>query len=181
MAPINNFVWKAFDCINNELPIAKLHVYGFSLEPFTFIQSYLSNQIQRVKIKSFFIDHSNVESGVPQGSISGPLFFDIFICNLFFDDIDVNLANYADDTAPHAYGLENEKETTLLAKNIDKLFDWFSGNFLKANPCKCHLLLDTEENVTLKIKMKLLLTVLIKNCLVYYAIIYLISINVSLH
>ena len=57
-------------------------------------------------------------------------FLDIFICDLFLDDINVNLANYADDTAPHAYGLENEKETTLLAKNIDKLYDWFSGNFL---------------------------------------------------
>ena len=179
MAPSNNFVWKAFDCINNELLIVKLHVYGFSLESLTFIQSYLSNQIQRVKIISFFIEDSNVESGVPQESISGPLY--IFICNLFLDDINANLANYADDTAPHAYGLENEKETTLLAKNIDKLYDWFSGNFLKANPCKCHLLLNTEENVTLKIKMKLLVKVLIKNCLVYYATIYLISMNMSLH
>ena len=159
----------------------KLHVYGFSLESLAFIQSYLSNQIQRVKIISFFIEDSNVESGVPQESISGPLFLDIFICDLFLDDINVNLANYADDTAPHAYGLENEKETTLLAKNIDKLYDWFSGSFLKANPCKCHLLLNTEENVTLKIKMKLLVKVLIKNCLVYYAIIYLISMNMSLH
>ena len=151
------------------------------MESLTFIQSYLSNQIQRVKIISFFIEDSNVESGIPQELISGPLFLDIFICDLFLDDINVNLANYADDTAPRAYGLENEKETTLLAKNIDKLYDWFSGSFLKATPCKCHLLLNTEENVTLKIKMKLLVKVLIKNCLVYYAIIYLISMNMSLH
>ena len=39
----------------------------------------------------------------------------------------------------------------LLQKNIDKLFDWFSDNFLKANPGKCHLLINTDENVTLKI------------------------------
>ena len=40
---------KAFDCINHELLIAKLHVHGFSLESLIFIQSYLPKRIQRVK------------------------------------------------------------------------------------------------------------------------------------
>ena len=39
-----------------------------------------------------------------------------------------------------------------MKKNIDKLFYWFSDNFLKANPDKCHLLINTDENVALKIK-----------------------------
>ena len=115
-------------------------------------QSYLSNRIQRVQINSSFSDYSNVESGVPQGSISGPLFFNIFICDLFFDDIDIDLANYADDTTPYAYDLELDKVIESLEKNIDKLFHWFSDNFLKANPDKCHLLINTDENVALKIK-----------------------------
>ena len=143
---------KAFDCINHELLLAKLHAYGFSLESLTFIQSYLSNQIQWVKINSSFREYSNVESGEPQGSISGPLFFNIFICDLLFDDIDIDLASYADDTTPYAYDLENEKVIKLLEKNINKFFDWLSDNFLKANPDKCHLLINTDENVTLKFK-----------------------------
>ena len=138
---------KAFDCINHEPLIAKLHAYGFSLESLTFIQSYLTNRIQRVKINSSFS-----ESGVPQGSISGPLFFNIFICDWFFDDIDIDLANYADDTFPYAYDLEHDKVIESLEKNFDKLFHWFSDNFLKANPDKCHLLINTDENVALKIK-----------------------------
>ena len=77
------------------------------LESLTFIQGYLSNQIQRVKINFSFSGYSNVESGVPQRSISVPLYFNIFICNLFFDDIDIDLANYAATTTPYAYDLEN--------------------------------------------------------------------------
>ena len=53
---------KAFDCNNHELLIAKLHAYGFSLELLTFIQSYLTNRIQRVKINSSFSEYSNSES-----------------------------------------------------------------------------------------------------------------------
>ena len=115
-------------------------VYGF-LESLTFIQSYLSNQIQRVKINSSFSDYSDVESGIPQGSIS---FFNIFICGLFFDDIDIDLANYEDDTISYGYNLENENVIKLLEQNINKLSDWFSNNFLKTNPDKCHLLINTD-------------------------------------
>ena len=151
-----NYLSKAFDWINHELLLAKLQWYGFSLESLTFILGYLFNRIQRVKINSAFSDYCNVESGVPQRSISEPLFFNIFICDLFFDDIDIDLANYADDTTPYAYGLENEKVIKFLEKNINKLFDWFSDNFLKAKPDKCHLLINIDENFALKTKNEII-------------------------
>ena len=88
------------------------------MESLTFIQSYLTNRIQRVKINSSFSEYSNVESGVPQGSISGPLFFNFFFffCDLFFDYIDIDLANYADRTTPHAYDPELDKVIESLEK-----------------------------------------------------------------
>ena len=119
---------KALDFIDHELLLANLHAYGFSLESLTFIQGYLSNRIQRLKINSSSSDYNNIDSGVPQGWIAGPHIFNIFICDLFFDDIDLGLANYADDTNQYAYDLENEKVIELLEKNINKLFDWFSDN-----------------------------------------------------
>ena len=106
--------------------LAKLHAYGFSLESLTFILGYISNRIQRVKINSSFSGYCNVESGVPERSISEPLFFNIFISDLFFDDINIDLANYADDTTPYAYDLENEKVIKFLEKNINKLSNLIS-------------------------------------------------------
>ena len=74
------------------------------------------------------------------------------ISDLFFDDIDIDCANYEDGTTPYAYDLELDKVIKSIEKNIDKLFDWFLDNFLKANPDKCNLLTNTDENVALKIK-----------------------------
>ena len=99
---------KAFDCINHDLLIAKLHAYGFSLESLTFIQSYL-----------------------PQGSIPGLLFFNIFICGLFIDDIDIDLANYADHTTPYAYDLELDKVIKSLKKILISFLTSFQITFLK--------------------------------------------------
>ena len=72
---------------------------------------------------------------------------------MFFDNIDIDLANYADDTTPYAHALELDKVIKSPEKDIDKLFDWFSDKFFKAYPDKCHLLLiNTDENVALKMK-----------------------------
>ena len=121
------------------------------MESLTFIQSYLTNRIQRVKINSLFSEYSNVESAVPQGSISGPLFFNFFICDLFFDDIDIDLANYADDMTPYAYDLELDKVIESLEKILISFFTGFQIT-LKANPDKCRLFINTDENDALKIK-----------------------------
>ena len=64
----------------------------------------------------------SMTSGVSQGSVSGHLFFfNIFICGLFFDDIDVALSNYAVDTSPYAFDLEKEKLIKVLHLGLDPL------------------------------------------------------------
>ena len=66
---------KAFDCIPHDLLIAKLHAYGLSFDKVTFLNSYLKDRKQNVKINNIFSAFQNILSDVPQGSILGPILF----------------------------------------------------------------------------------------------------------
>ena len=73
---------KAFDCIPHDLIIAKLEAYGFQIDALRLVYDYLSNRKQRVKLNVTFSSWRDIEYGVPQGSILGPLLFNIHLCNL---------------------------------------------------------------------------------------------------
>ena len=92
---------KAFDCIMHDLLIAKLQAYGFDNDSLNFICNYLLGREQRIKINSSFSTLSKIEYGVPQGSILGPLLFNINTLDMFFEQKDVNFAAYADDNTPY--------------------------------------------------------------------------------
>ena len=73
---------KAFDCLLEDLLIAKLAAYGFDYEFLTLIQSYLSNRKQRTKVNNTYSTFSDILFAVPQGSLLGPLVFNIYICDI---------------------------------------------------------------------------------------------------
>ena len=75
---------KAFDTINHDLLIAKLEAYGFSINALSFMLSYLKNRSQRVSINSSFSTWEEIIAGIPQGSILGPLLFNIFLNDIFY-------------------------------------------------------------------------------------------------
>ena len=74
---------KAFGCLNHDFLIAKLNAYGFSLPALRLIHGYLSNRKQRTRINNSYSTWMEIVFGVPQGSILGPLLFNIFLADLF--------------------------------------------------------------------------------------------------
>ena len=83
---------KAFDCIRRDLLIAKLHAYGFSRQALLLVYGYLENRQRRVKINGSFSNYKHVQLGVPQGSVLGPLFLNIYINNLLLSIQETDLS-----------------------------------------------------------------------------------------
>ena len=137
---------KAFDCLNHELLIAKLEAYGFNHLSLAYIYSYLSDRKQRTKVNNSFSEWADTKSGIPQGSIIGPLLFNIYINDIFFIVDERKLANYADDTTP--YAIESDIETILnnLGNDTSILIKWFNDNYFKMNANKCHLLITNHDD-----------------------------------
>ena len=142
---------KAFDCLSHELLIAKLHAYGFSLNALRLVHSYLTNRKQRIKINTKYSSWEEILFRVPQGSILGPLLFNIFLCDLFFIMNETEFASYADDNTPYTSGQNTDNVIRTLEYDSVRLFKWLSNNQMKANNDKCHLLLSNKERVTVKI------------------------------
>ena len=131
---------KAFDTINHELLIAKLHAYGFEDSALHIVQSYLSDRWQRTKVNTSFSSWEELLCGVPQGSVLGPLLFNIYLNDIFFQLVDTHVCNFADDTTLNACDLELRNVLKELEDNALTAIMWFENNYMKLNESKCHFL-----------------------------------------
>ena len=131
---------KAFDTLPHDLLIAKLSAYGVGNKSLKFLLSYLSNRKHRVRIGSYISDWLLVLLGIPQGSILGPILFNIFINDLllFLEGYDV--CNFADDNSISAYGSSLQEVTEKLENGCNIALNWFENNSLVANPNKFQII-----------------------------------------
>ena len=114
---------------------------AFSSSSLIIISSYLKHKTQWTKINDCFSTRSNIEDGVPQGSILGPLLFNINMIDLFYVCEENDIANYGDNTTPYYCSTDIPIVISELQDVSTKVFNWFGNNHMKANPDKCHLLL----------------------------------------
>ena len=129
----------AFDCLPHGLLISKLHAYRVSHGACKLIANYLQNRKQRVKINDVKSEWAAVTKGVPQGSILGPLLFNIFINDLFYFMDKCTLYNYADDNSMSICSPSLCEVISCLQHDGEKAVKWFANNGLKANPDKFQL------------------------------------------
>ena len=99
---------KTFDWVCHDLLIAKLNAYGLSLSALKLVHNYLQKRKQITKNGIACNLWEEIVFGVPQGSILGPLLFNIFLCDLFLSSESSYFTNYADDTTP--FVIDNDAE-----------------------------------------------------------------------
>ena len=90
--------------------------------------------------------------GVPQGSVLGPLLFNIFINDIFFLLNETEICNYAFYTTIYCSHQKLKEVTIRLENDTARLSTWFAGNFTKLNEEKCHLLVFGEKDTKVSIK-----------------------------
>jgi hypothetical protein len=126
---------KAFDCVPHELLIAKLHAYGFDMDTLILFYSYLKNREQCVKINNVFSSFMVLVSGVPHGSILGPILFNIFINDLVYF-IKSDLGNFADDNSISDAAKTIPDLIKILENESNNAIEWFRANGMIVNPDK---------------------------------------------
>lgn len=140
---------KAFDTISHGILCRKLqHNFGFSCDAVLLIKSYLSNRFQAVHVNNEYSELTSVSSGVPQGSILGPILFSLYVNDLpnvlkyckieiFADDVQL----YYEFTSSDAENITNNINADL--KNV---FNWTMKHNLRLNVNKTHALFITANN-----------------------------------
>ena len=136
---------KAFDTIDHNILLNKLHHYGIRNNEFRWFKSYLSDRNQYVLFEGTKSRKQNIKSGVPQGSILGPLLFLIYINDLDCASDLLKLVLFADDSTLNTYLCFNKRHSAcldrltkevIINKELGKISDWLDVNKLSLNISK---------------------------------------------
>ena len=132
---------KAFDCLPHDLVTVKLQAYGVDYDSLRLTTSYRLNQHQRIKLDSVFSSWLQTIIGVLQGSILGPLLFNIFLNDLLLPHLRSNVCNFADDNTLYCCGKTTENVIENLISDLKVVLKWFGNKQMMANRKKFQYML----------------------------------------
>lgn len=140
---------KAFDLIDHKILLQKLHIYLNKNSPaaLNFFESYLASRRQTVYVNGNYSSEKDINLGVPQGSILGPLLFCIFINDLplQLDSTHTECDMFADDTTLHSAGKTVPEIRRNLQESIEQVSQWCLNNCMLINPLKTKSMLITTR------------------------------------
>ena len=129
---------KAFDSVPHLRLIQKLASYGFSGKLLLWLRGFLSNRYQRVILNGSFSSWCAMTSGVPQGSVLGPLLFTLYI-NDIPNIVHTNLSFFADDSKVYSV-IKTLEDSHQLQADLDNIQEWCQIWLLKLNLLKCKIM-----------------------------------------
>ena len=129
---------KAFDKVPHQRLLKKLHFYNLDANVIGWIESFLTNRTQRVIVDGYTSNEAPVLSGVPQGTVLGPLLFLIFI-NDIAKNVSSSIRLFADDCLMYRE-TQNQEQCQLLQKDLDTLAAWSITWGMAFNVSKCNII-----------------------------------------
>ena len=129
---------KAFDTVPPKRLLLKLEAYGITGKLLNWIKDFLQGRTQRVVVRGVMSEELDVWSGVPQGSVLGPLLFLIYINDLL-DGITSKGKLFADDSKLFR-SVKNRSDRMVLQNDLLKLQQWSNAWLLKFNEKKCKVM-----------------------------------------
>lgn len=145
---------KAFDTLNHDILINKLYHYGIRNNALNLLKSYLTNRKQYVEIENIQSDTELIHTGVPQGSVLGPLLFIIYMNDISLASPLFNTVLFADDTTLQStlssFNISQFYPSELINNELDKVCNWLALNKLSLNIKKTKFMIfhSRQRNIT---------------------------------